>query len=360
MRIIIRVDASQYMGTGHVMRCLTLAQVLKSEGHKVIFVCRDLPGNLINKIIDQGFICKVLAFDSSLYDQSHYADEYAFWLSVTQEQDAVQTLEVIDDCDWVVVDHYGLDATWESQLRRVAKRIMVIDDLANRSHDCDVLLDQNYYQNAEQRYTDLVPKRCKLILGPHYALLRPEFVRLREQCNARRHIKSILITYGGTDEQGVSLTTLNSILPEIKQQQKVVVLAGPNWMTYQELLLTAEANPNVEIVSLTPKIADYMSVADFCFGAGGSTTWERCCLGLPTAITILAHNQRDIALQANQAGFAYSLGEYNQDDYAQKCLSVLRGMGSDLLSKMSQKAFMICDGYGAHNTVRSLCHFDDC
>ena len=218
MNFFIRVDASTLIGTGHVMRCLTLADGLKNAGHHVSFICRDYPGNLIHFIEQKGFDVKILTFgDQQAYAQQAYSDDYSKWLWVSQHQDAIETISSIQDIDidFLIIDHYGLDITWEKTLRPYVQKIMIIDDLASRQHDCDILLDQNFYLDFEHRYDDLVPKKCKKLLGPQYTLIRPEFLEVREKRKAigkfKAHaIKNVLIYMGGSDPKNVTTQIIHA------------------------------------------------------------------------------------------------------------------------------------------------------
>ncbi|RME63691.1 MAG: UDP-2,4-diacetamido-2,4,6-trideoxy-beta-L-altropyranose hydrolase, partial [Alphaproteobacteria bacterium] len=170
MRAAFRVDASRAIGTGHVGRCLTLAAALRDAGGDALFLCRAHDGHLNAKIEEAGF--PVL----SLPKRNDTDDDLAHshWLGATQADDAKASIAALAGhrIDWLVVDHYGLDARWESALRRHAHRILAIDDLADRSHDCDLLLDQNFFLDAASRYDGLLPDHCRPLLGPRYAVLR--------------------------------------------------------------------------------------------------------------------------------------------------------------------------------------------
>jgi len=186
MRVAIRVDASLEIGTGHVMRCLTLAGELRCKDARIVFVCRELSGHLCDLIASKGFEVYRLGFDNVLSDKSSLCSEngntdnqpaHAAWLGVDQYTDAQQTIDVLQKdspWDWLIVDHYALGAYWESAMRGVANKIMAIDDLSDREHDCNLLLDQNYFQEPNKRYKGLLPEHCETLLGPNYALLRPE------------------------------------------------------------------------------------------------------------------------------------------------------------------------------------------
>ena len=205
MNILVRVDSSITTGTGHLMRCLTLANALKEIGHNVHFACRDLKGNINQLVTKQGHNLHSLPvpeeeFVSQLDDTTH-----AKWLEVEWQQDYKETFKVMQDIagqiDWLVVDNYALDYRWESLLRQYVKRIMVIDDLADRKHDCDMLLDQNYYSDSNARYAGLVPFTCRMFLGPKYAILRPEFFQERQNLPQRNDtVQRILIFFGGVDQ----------------------------------------------------------------------------------------------------------------------------------------------------------------
>ena len=179
-QIAFRTDASDQIGTGHFMRCLTLADGLKQRGAQICFVSCHLPEQLRSILVAKGHEFVLLDSVQNALALDELA--HAHWLGGTQAEDAADTIRALSDriLDWLVVDHYALDFRWESALRQTAKKIMVIDDIADRQHDCDVLLDQNFYADMQTRYTGKVPSHCRLLLGPRYALLRDEFRQLHE------------------------------------------------------------------------------------------------------------------------------------------------------------------------------------
>ena len=175
MTIIFRTDASLLIGSGHVMRCLTLADELRLRGSNVMFICREHPGNLIDLIKDKGFTVAALQQPKTEYFMTPEDVAHAAWLGVSWKNDATDTIPILGKTkpSWLIVDHYAIDCRWENMLRHHVGKIMVIDDLADRSHDCDLLLDQNLYQDMETRYNHLVSNSCLKFLGPKFALLRP-------------------------------------------------------------------------------------------------------------------------------------------------------------------------------------------
>lgn len=304
MDIAIRVDASQKIGTGHVMRCLALAQELRHKGARVIFVCRKHPGDMCDTLESEGF--EALRMDVEQENDIKNNEDagskknfnqpaHAEWLRVHQDTDARQAIEALQKdkpWDWLVVDHYALDHRWESRLRQVTEKIMVIDDLADRHHDCDFLLDQNYFQEPGKRYKRLLPEKCQTLLGPKYALLRPEFRQARQFCRMRGNgVDRVLVYFGGNDPEnltGMALEALNC--PELSHLL-VELVAGSNNQHLECLKNQVPKRPGTRFHVQPKYFTELLLRADLCIGAGGITTWERLCLGLPSIVITVAENQ---------------------------------------------------------------------
>lgn len=317
MLAVIRADASTSIGSGHVMRCLTLTHRLKKEKNtKVVFVMRVLPGNLIGVVEKQGF--EVLKLPPA--NQKYSLSGYGLWLTVPMDVDAQQTIEILqhylqehgcDVADRLIVDSYALDEQWELLLRPYCNEIMVIDDLANRRHDCDILLDQNFYLNKEVRYAGLVPEHCKMLLGPEHALLREEFYEAKKHLRKRNgNIKNILVFYGGSD-----------LTNETEKAIKALVQLHDEGYSFTADVITGLSNSRREnIKNLCSKyhflhyycqvsnMAEFMNKADLMLGAGGSTTWERLYMELPALVTAVAENQIQGCRDCSQAGIIEYLG----------------------------------------------------
>ena len=178
MKIVFRVDASLQIGTGHVIRCLVLAHALQEKGAEIDFICRRHEGNLINKIRAEGFNVFELAsqFESKVDDKLSHSQ----WLGVTQQQDAKDCINAFQSkkIDWLIVDHYSIDKDWQQVLKPFYEKLMVIDDLADREHECDLLLDQNLFDDMPARYHNKKPGQCQSFFGPQYALLQKEYEEL--------------------------------------------------------------------------------------------------------------------------------------------------------------------------------------
>ena len=308
MNIAFRVDASSQIGTGHFMRCLTLADVLSQRGAQIRFISRHLLEHLQGLLLNRGYEFMMLESQANenVDDLVH-----SHWLGTTQQYDADEALQLLSDriWDWLVVDHYALDARWESKLRQIVKNILVIDDIADRLHDCDILLDQNYYADMDSRYTGKVPTDCRLLLGPHYALLRDEFRQWRQQVKPRTGpVKKILVFFGGVDADNFTGLTIEALAGLGSCGLQIDVVIGAQH-PYREQIESACSEYMFSCYVQTNRMAEFMAKADLAIGAGGSATWERCCLGLPSIILIVADNQSQAVFDLEQAGVVINLGD---------------------------------------------------
>lgn len=287
------------------MRCLTLADELKQRGAQIRFVSRHLPERLRRMLAVKGHEFALL--DSAKNDVPMDELAHAHWLGVSQVQDATDTVKALSDgsWDWLIVDHYALDYRWESLLRQSAKKILAIDDIADRQHDCDILLDQNLYADMETRYNGRVSAHCQLLLGPRYALLRDEFRKLHEQVKPRTGlVKRVLVFFGGVDADNFTGRTIEALSEIGFAGLHVDVVIGAEHPC-REQIKTACVQHGFTCHIQTDKMAELMVAADLGIGAGGIATWERCCLGLPTLVFCAADNQQKQAADAAQEGLLY-------------------------------------------------------
>lgn len=366
MNVVIRADAAVHIGSGHVMRCLTLADELRSCGAKVTFICRDWEGHLQKHIESKGYRCFLLKRPSE--DYSEPSNEYAAWLGVSKEQDAAETLALIHEhiatnrIDWCITDHYGIDAEWHGIVRQKVHQIMVIDDIANRHYDCDVLLDQNLYDNPEKRYQSRVPANCRLLLGPKYALLRPEFREARERLGARLvrngEIKRIMVFFGGSDPTNETAKAVKALQILNRKDIKSDIIVGIANPHREEIEQLCAQTPNLHFHCQVSNMADFMTQADLALGAGGSTTWERCCLGLPTLAVIIAENQAEMTETAARHGLQWNLGwnaQVSPGSIAEAIENCARLPGK--VELYSRNGYETVDGLGAKRIAGVLSKF---
>lgn len=275
MNIIIRTDASVQIGSGHVMRCLTVAKKLRNEGCHIKFWMEPLEGNLINFVTQEGF---------ENVTEAEYADLY-------------------------IVDHYRLNIDWERMIRSYTQELVVIDDLA-REHDCDLILDQNVVPNFETRYDGLVPARCIKLLGPKYLIMRDEFIEARLNLRERDNkIERLLVFMGGTDPTDETMKILKALNNISFSHIDIIVGNGnPVKNKIAEICIDRGYHYHCQI----DYMAKLMQQADFAIGAGGATMWERCYVGLPSSATIVADNQFSTTEFANSLGVVKNLGWHEQ------------------------------------------------
>ncbi|WP_340005373.1 UDP-2,4-diacetamido-2,4,6-trideoxy-beta-L-altropyranose hydrolase [Paenibacillus sp. FSL K6-0276] len=299
MRYFIRADASEHLGTGHIMRCLSLSVELIRKKHTVVFVCRLLHPYLRILITNQG--CDILEIESKEPVGSTEESEYV--VSLIKKEYA------INQTDWIIVDHYSISYSYESILRNLFSNILVIDDLADRRHDCDMLLDTNL-NNGNEKYNKLVASSVTQLIGPKYALLRQEFLDERSNINDKfpEHIQSIFVCFGGTDPSNETLKTIKALEPVLNDITKVKIVLGRTNPHVEELINLFENNSKLEFLIQPSSIAQEMVSCDMAICAGGSMTWERYCMGLPAIVIAIADNQIEVANYGQSIGIDKYIG----------------------------------------------------
>lgn len=354
---IVRVDASLKIGTGHVMRCLTLAEELRRRGDDVCFLCRKHPGHMGDIITRKNFHVSFLPEHEQALKTHPEKRDYSAWLGVSQDEDAKQTIHSLGSeyVDWLIVDHYGLDIVWEKELRPYANRIMVIDDLANRKHDCDLLLDQSISRANEKRYGKLLPDYCINLLGVKYAVIREEFRQARKFCSMRGNgVARILVYFGGNDPNnltGMSLEALDS--PKLSHLWVDTVIGADN-PHLEKVEKQVRNRPGTRLHIQPEGFVELMLRADLCIGAGGTTTWERITLGLPSIVITVAENQESIIKELAKSDFVTWIGKKEHitpSAIRNSLLCVTDTMGTqELLSTPPNPV----DGFGALRVAEKL------
>ena len=303
MKVAIRVDASKFIGSGHVMRCLALAEGLRNSGAIILFIVRQNDTAAAHLIRNKEFKCKTLDSPHNLRNINNDKIEtnlsnHSHRLAVDWRQDVICTKSVLrnHNIDLLIVDHYTLNHYWESALRPHVNKIMVIDDLADRRHDCDVILD-TVCGRKEIDYSDLSQPECRFLLGTKYALLRPEFHHWRNASLQRRlkeeTVHRILVSMGGVDMNDLTGSVLDRLskvdLPLNCEVNVVVGTEFPHIDKLKEQIRSFPAKLTLDIG--VNDMARRIVEADLGIGAFGVSTWERCCLGLPSIDIITERNQ---------------------------------------------------------------------
>lgn len=346
------------------MRCLTLATRLAAEGASVSFVCREHAGNMCNTIRNRWkFTVHGLALkpEWAACKSGVGMNEHAGWLGADWEDDAQETIQAIssqsDNVNWLIVDHYALDERWENKVRPFSSNLMVIDDLADRRHDCDVLLDQNLHSRvAAARYDKLIPSDCRRLLGPRYALLRPEFLDARAALKARDgSVRRLLVFFGGVDANNETGKALEAIRSLDRPDIAVDVIVGSANSNLEDIRSKCIGLPNAKLHCDPNNIAALISNADLAIGATGATSWERCCLGLPAVVVSLAPNQESIARALSDNGLAIYLGKRQAVTAGMITKAIEEFLRSPAhLQKVSLKCAELADGHGTERVARAL------
>lgn len=357
LNIAFRTDASILIGTGHVMRCLTLADALREAGAaECTFICRPHEGNLIELIAGRGH--RVAPLPQPVNARSEPGESmYGSWLGADRETDAHDTRKILEGraIDWLIVDHYAIDHRWEQALRPACGRLMVMDDLADRKHDCDLLLDPSLGRTGED-YADLLPDEAVTLLGPQFALLRPEFAQLRAESLARRaapQLRHLLITMGGVDKDNATDRVLDALdACALSDDARITVVMGPHapWLAAVKERAARMRRPT-GVLTGVKDMAQLMTDCDLAIGAAGSTSWERCCLGLPTIQLVLADNQEECAAALSHFDAVVGISAAK---LGEELPHVLTELSPARLAHISDRAARVCEGRGTAMVTQML------
>ena len=362
-RIVFRCDASSAIGSGHVARCMALAKTLRARGAEVELISRALPTVVRDLLVaPAGVTARELAAADRPADVSEDDGEplrHSHWLEVSQKTDAEQTVHALSGRprpDWVIVDHYALDARWERRVRKHVSAILAIDDLADRDHACDALLDQNFFRHPQARYEGRVPPDAERMLGPRFALLREEFTAARANTTVRDGpLRRIFLCFGGFDGARQTVRALEAIERAELTATQVDVVIGPAHADRNEIEERCQRQPGWRVHLNAANVAELMAAADVAIGASGIMNWERACLGLPAIIASVAENQQEVAedLAAERAciylGHAQSWG-------VSTLAGLLRGLAGtpSLLRALSERTRALTDGKGTLRVAARL------
>lgn len=338
--VVFRTDASLEIGSGHVKRCLALADSLSKHGWDCAFATSE----------------ETLAVVPSLGDRNHGV------VTISAEAGCKNVQSMLDrwpeGVAWLVVDHYQLDRSFETACRSWADRIMVIDDLADRAHDCDLLIDQTEGRTPGE-YAPLVESTQCLRLGAQYALLRPEFRKYRQLALSRRNgiVERILVALGGTDPDNLTATVLDGLEALADRAITIDVVLGHAAPGMGAVAARIRRSPlTIDLHVETERMAELMAYADLAIGAGGVSSWERCTLGLPSLVIMTADNQFGNTRSLFDAGAAIIVnGEreaVTSDSVAEATIRVLEAPAA--LCDMARCSAELCDGKGVERVVHSM------
>ncbi len=352
MRAAFRVDASASIGSGHLMRCLALAEALRRRDIFSTFLCRSFSGHAGNVILQHGFDLRLLPIGTQTASPP---PPHAAWLGASQEEDAAACVaQLPDGTDILVIDHYALDVRWETAMRPLSKVQLVIDDLANRPHHCDFLLDQNLSPQMDQRYAGLIPTTCRPLLGPSYALLHPSFASAAALATERTSVRRLLLFFGCGDTDNLTCRALRELTSVNLPADVVIGSANPHRAAVEALCKSSTGRWTLHVQ--TPHMPERMLQADLALGAGGCSHWERCLLGLPALVVTTAANQVPSTRMVAESGACRTLGDIQTltDGQFQQAVEELIQNPQTLRAMSRAAKALMPDGNGAERVVSSL------
>ena len=339
--IFIRADSGTKIGYGHFIRCIALADTLK-KNFKINFISRSLEGSLISDIQDKGF--GIFRF----YSNSE---------KINEKNDAQKTISLIKkhsgQKNILIIDNYQLSKKWETYVKPFVHKLIVIDDLPNRSHNCDLLIDQNLHTKVNGLYKGLIPSNCIKLIGPKFSMIRKEFRMMRKSVKPRTFpIKKILVSFGGSDIENQTLVALNSI-KKMNGKINVDVVVGKANKCKKTLKIFCNKNKHFTYYEQIDNIADLMLSSDLSIGSSGSTTWERCSLGLPAIVSISSNDQRDIANSLSRKKCIINLGDVKKLKES-SYINVITNLKKNDLRNMSKNSMSLVDGNGTQRILKHI------
>ena len=340
--LVIRADATIAMGTGHVTRCLALAQAWLDSGGVVIFAAARLTPAIVDRLKSEGMEIADLHLASGNAQDAH---ELA---ALARERRAT----------WVVVDGYRFDSAYQRRIKDAGLRLLFIDDTGQCGLYCaDIVLNQNAYA-TEEMYFERFPS-TKLLLGPNYALLRREFTRWREWRRGFAPVaQRLLITMGGSDPENCTARIIRAAQAiDLNGFEITVAIGGSNPHVDSLYALASRLPRNIRMQVDVGNMAELMACADLAISAAGSTCYELALLQVPMLLLALADNQVPTARALANAGAAIDAGCFVTFD-DRRFTSLLRNVIMDrkLRRSLAQRARRLVDGLGAHRVCEFLHH----
>lgn len=358
MEIYFRVDASISIGTGHVIRCLNLAQELSLNGAKCSFITKSHPGNLITEIVEKGYRVFII---KPVDDEKVYSDKENEWLGDTQKNDAIKSIDILSianaEPDVIIADHYAIDYEWEQVIKEKypSAKLIIIDDLANRKHVCDLLIDTTLERDIYD-YKRLIPPYCQTLLGTKYSLMNKSFHLQRDKALEYRikttSPRKVLITMGGVDMFNITGKALNIINRFFaKDLDLITVVLGKNCPHIASVKIIARSMLcETNVLINTDKMPELMLSHHASVGALGGTTWERCVLGLPSINLSIANNQKVLIDKLKSKG----LITISDLDFTDEEFNESWEMLKYNYKEISLRSFNLCDGLGLKRVAEKI------
>ena len=353
-QIAIRCDYSSQIGSGHLFRCLTLADQLAETGKRVVFVSANPdPRQTFNLDFPHDWKQMPAPATGHPPGTDDTSGQHAHFLTYPQAQDAGLFMQAVAGAplEWIIVDHYGLDRTWHQTCRQTDSRIAVIDDLADRHLDCDLLIDQNRTEQSSAVYDHLAPAHCKKLIGPQYAILSAAFRRLHRHQHPRKSLDHVLVFFGSSDPSAMVARLMPMISDMRYSAIQFSVISGA--LTAADSGMTSRSN--ITVINHTADIAGLLDQIDLAIGSCGTHSLERACLGVPAICLPVAENQLQLFKMLDEVNAIFAVAADHADPVAmiQQHLDTLMDAPM-LLENKSRSAYSLTDGTGAEKIVSCL------
>lgn len=341
-KVLFRVDSSIEIGGGHLSRCLEIAKLLNQRKINVFFLCKELEGNLNEWIKYENFKLFIIREN---------------YISIEEEiKDIEKLLKPFSPFKYLIIDNYSIDKVWENAIKKIIPKIVVIDDLANRKHNCDILIDQNYISNHENRYKALVPKETIQLLSSKYAIIKDKIKNNKRlsKPNFKKPSK-LFICFGAIDSKGYTLATLRALKKISHKFELISVFTSNKNISLKDITYQGSLINNCKIYTDHNLLPDLLSSSDIAIGAGGTMSWERALLGIPSLVFGIADNQTKVleSLIKNGIVIGESSSKFPDENKIQNWLEVIIS-NPKLLEGLSERSRKIIDGYGCNRICEVL------
>ena len=342
--LIVRADADEKIGAGHLMRCFALALEWKVMGGRAIFLINCSNPELTELIESESFQCVQIENSHPCAGDINYIVTFINKIINTE-----------NSTPWLILDGYHFDLGYQNRIKETGTNLLCIDDLANQGEfNADIVLNQNIYAVRED-YKQM--SNIQILLGTSYVLMRPQFIKYK---NVNRIVpdkgKKILITLGGSDPDNVTLKVIKAIKQMNDNDLEIKVVAGINNIHFDKLTEYIQKNKlKFELIRNTTDMPELMAWADIAISAGGSTCWEMAFMGLPGLTIILAENQKKIAEGLQNYGISFNLGWYF-DISENNIIAKIKVLIVDKNSRkhMGERGKLLVDGKGASRVIEKL------
>lgn len=328
---------------------------------QVTFICRDYSSSLIKELETEFPVILIpgrsdrSGLIESSPDSHRLLEEYD-----ANESSAAIKLLGLSSIDWVVVDHYGLSAIWEEHILRAicnekVTRLLAIDDLANRPHACNILVDQNYVPDRPDRYAQFVDRDCVQLLGTDYVLMNRAYLECRRDRSTRNSVEKVVVFFGGADPQGLTIRCLRVLCAKEFRHLKVSVVVGQMNRDKSQIYTMCCRQKNFTFLEKLTDLASLYAEGDLAIGAGGSSNWERLCINIPSIVITFGEDQKMATRALSREGLIFYVGDAetvsDQDIHDQITVRIKQSYSSLLTSSD------LIDGAGVRRIHDALMQF---